>query len=74
MDESHLAWLYQLAAVMAQVWYYVSQRYGGNVFDVPVIRCRLVRGRRRAHRLARRWASELYWSGIYWTRVDLIRL
>ena len=80
MDESHLAWLYQLAAVMAQVWYYVSQRYGANVFDAPVIRCRLVRGRRRAHSLARRWASEMVelgvpavWAEAYWTRVDIIR-
>ena len=82
MDESHVAWLCQLAAVMAQVWlgYYVSQRYGGNVFDAPVIRCRLVRGRRRAHSLARRWASEIVelgvpaeWAEAYWTRVDIIR-
>ena len=80
MDESHLAWLYQLAAVMAQVWYYVSQRYGANVFDAPVIRCRLVRGRRRAHSLARRWALEMVelgvpaeWAEAYWTRVDIIR-
>ena len=80
MDESHVAWLYQLAAVMAQVWYYVSQRYGANVFDAPVIRCRLVRGRRRAHSLARRWALEIVelgtpagWADAYWTRVDIIR-
>jgi len=80
MDESHLTWLYQLAAVMAQVWYYVSQRYGANVFDAPVIRCRLVRGRRRAHSLARRWALEMVelgapaaWAEAYWTRVDIIR-
>ena len=82
MDESHVAWLCQLAAVMAQVWlgYYVSQRYGGNVFDAPAIRCRLVRGRRRAHSLARRWALEIAelgvpaeWAEAYWTRVDIIR-
>ena len=80
MDESHLAWLYRSAAVMAQVWYYVSQRYGANVFDAAVIRCRLVRGRRRAHSLARRWALEIVelgvpaeWAEAYWTRVDIIR-
>ena len=80
MDESHVAWLYQLAAVMAQVWYYVSQRYGANVFGAAVIRGRLVRGRRRAHSLARRWALEIVelgvpaeWAEAYWTRVDIIR-
>ena len=80
MDESHVAWIYRLAAVMAQAWYYVSQRYGGNVFDAPVIRCRLLRGRRRAHSLARRWALEIVelgtpaeWVEAYWTRVDIIR-
>ncbi len=76
MDESHLVWLYQFAAVMAQAWYYVSQRYGFNVLDAAAIRRRVVRGRQRAHRLARRWASEIAELGIPadwdadWTRVE----
>ena len=78
MDESHLVWLYQLAAVMAQAWYFVSQRNGYDTRDAVAIRYRYVRGWRRAHRLARRWAAELLEvlpvdsAAVYWTRVDRV--
>ena len=78
MDESHFH--RQRAAVMAQAWYVVSQRYGFNVPDAAAIRYRYVRGWRRAHRLARRWAAEITdelgfptdVAAVYWTHIDRV--
>ena len=77
MDEFFVARLSrhrQPTAVMAQAVYFVYQSANAT-FDAAVIRYRTVRGWRRAHRLARRWAADCFEqlpadsAAVYWTRI-----
>ena len=67
----------QPIAVMAQALYFVYQSANAT-FDAAAIRYRTVRGWRRAHRLARRWAAEILEqltddsAAVYWTHIDCV--